>query len=824
LSLAVVGVLLLVVLGGVGWLRWRARVCLPVLDGVIRVPGLTARVQILRDARGVPHIRAQSIADALFAQGYTTAQDRLWQMDLSRRRAEGELSEIFGDRTLNLDVESRTLGLPKLAEGALADLSPEDRDLLSAYTRGVNAFIESHRDRLPLELALLRYQPKPWRDFDSVAVALNLATALSQSWGSDLMREHVTAKLGKELAADVFPDHSPFDVPVAAELPITDRRLTELSVADCRLPINDARLPELTINEGPLPIADFRSSDFDFRPSSIDSRLTNNDAGFFPSSMDNRQSSIQGLGSNNWVLSGAHTRSGKPLLANDPHLGHSVPSVWYMVHLKAPGLDVTGVSMPGLPLVILGHNERIAWGATNTAPDVQDLFIEAFDPHQPGKYLHDGQWVDAEVRNEVAKVRGRPDYHFTVTVTRHGPIVSHDGRRDLALDWTLLLPHAVRLPFLRIDQAGNWQEFTAALRDFKVPMQNFVYADDQGNIGFYTAGLVPIRKHGDGSVPVPGSNDDYDWTGFIPFDALPHSFNPPGGIIATANGRIVPDDYPYFITARWEAPFRTARIFQLLRAGRDFAVPEMLRIQTDILSLEDQWLAQQLLAAAAQQPPSRPEARFALEAVRRWDGEARADSAATLVLEATRGALLRRVLAPKLGANLTGYRWAMSTVFLQNVVAQNLARWLPPGDADFSITLMKSLNDAVGRIPALVHSRDHAAWKWGDVIPLTFHHPLDAVPLLGRWLDVGPFPQAGTGTTVKQTTTRLGPSMRMVVDFSDLDQSVQNITLGESGQVSSPYYRDQFPAWYNGTSFPMLFSDEAVEKGAVHRLRLEPGQ
>jgi penicillin amidase len=789
-SLVVVGVLLLVVLGGVGWLRWRARVCLPVLDGVIPVPGLAAPVQILRDARGVPHIRAQSIADALFAQGYTTAQDRLWQMDLSRRRAEGELSEIFGDRTLNLDVESRTLGLPKLAEGALADLSPEDRDLLSAYTRGVNAFIESHRDRLPLEFALLRYQPKPWRDFDSVAVALNLATALSQSWGSDLMREHVTAKLGKGLAADVFPDHSPLDVPVAAES----------SIADCG-----------------LPIADFRFSNFVFR-------LTDDAGGFVQSQITNRQSPIAGLGSNNWVLSGAHTRSGKPLLASDPHLGYSVPSVWYMVHLKAPGLDVTGVSMPGLPLVILGHNEHIAWGATNTAPDVQDLFIEAFDPHQPGKYLHNGQWVDAEVRDEVVKVRGRPDYHFTVTVTRHGPIVSHDGRRDLALEWTLLLPHAVRLPFLPIDQAGNWQEFTAALRDFKVPMQNFVYADDQGDIGFYAAGLVPIRKHGDGSVPVPGSNDDYDWTGFIPFDALPHAFNPPGGIIATANGRIVPDDYPYFITARWEAPFRTARIFQLLRARRDFAVPDMLRIQTDILSLEDQWLARQLLAAAAQQPPTSPDARFALETVKRWDGEARADSVATLVLEATRGALRQRVLVPKLGANLTGYRWAMSTVFLQNAMAQNLARWLPPGDADFNVTLMKSLNDAVGRIPALVHSHDHAAWKWGDVIPLTFHHPLDAVPLLGRWLDVGPFPQAGTGTTVKQTTTRLGPSMRMVVDFSDLDQSVQNITLGESGQVSSSYYRDQFSAWYNGTSFPMLFRDAAVEKGAVHRLRLEPGQ
>jgi penicillin amidase len=530
-----------------------------------------------------------------------------------------------------------------------------------------------------------------------------------------------------------------------------------------------------------------------------------------------------GLGSNNWVVSGSHTKSGKPLLANDPHLGHSVPSVWYMVHLNAPGLNVTGVSLPGLPLVIIGHNEHIGWGATNTGPDVQDLYVETFKSGDPKKYLHNGQWVDAEVRDETIKVRSQPDYHLSVTVTRHGPLVSHDAGRNLALQWTLLLPHAVRLPFLRIDQASNWQEFTAALHDFNVPMQNFVFADAGGNIGFYAAGLVPIRKRGNGAVPVPGDTDDYDWSGFIPFDDLPHSFNPPAGIIATANGRIIPDDYPYFITADWEAPFRTARIFQLLRAGAAFTPADMLRVQTDVLSLEDQWLARQLLAAGEKQHPSTPDAQYALGILKDWDGEARADSAATLVLEVTRTALRNSILKPKLGEETSMYRWPMSTTFLQNVLEQNLTRWLPPGDENFNVTLMKSLDEGVSKIPSMVHSRNHAAWRWGDTIPLTFRHPLSGgLPLLGRWLNVGPFPQAGTGTTVKQTTPRLGPSMRMVVDFSDFDQSVQNITLGESGQVLSPYYRDQFTAWYEGKSFPMLFSDAAVEQGAVHKLVLEP--
>jgi penicillin amidase len=785
--LLILSLIALVIMGGAAWLYQRTRASLPNLDGTIRVPGLAARVEVLRDARGVPHIRAQSLADAVFAQGYVTAQDRLWQMDMSRRHAEGQLSEIFGERTLRYDIESRTLGLPRVADRALAELDPDTRRLLDSYARGVNAFLASHRGHLPIEFLLLRYQPQPWREIDSVAVAMNLSTALSQTWDDDLMREHVTAKLGKELAADVFPDHSTLDVPVA-EVPRSPRAgAAEQGRRDSKMETRNSR----------------RSSDFDFRVSAFS----------------------RNAGSNNWVLNGSHTKSGKPLLANDPHLSHSIPSVWYMIHLKAPGLDVSGVSLAGMPLVIIGHNEHIAWGMTNTGPDVQDLYIESFNLRDPNKYLHNGQWVDAEVRDEVIRVRGQRDYHLTVKVTRHGPIISHDGGRDLALRWTGLEPRAIRFPFLRINQASNWQEFTAALRDFTVPMQNFVYADVEGNIGYFAAGLVPIRKQGDGAIPVPGSTDDYDWIGFIPFEDLPHSFNPPSGIVATANGRIVPDSYPFFITAKWDAPYRTARIFQLLRERSSFTPSDMLRIQTDIQTLEDEWLAKQTLAAAAKQAPENPDAQYALEVLRAWDGRARADSAATLVCEVTRHALLAHILKPKLGADLSGYYWPMSTIFLQNVLEQNLTRWLPPGDTDFNMTLMKSLEEGVRRIPSMVHSQSHAEWRWGDTIPLTFHHPLSGgLPLLGRLLNVGPFPQAGTGTTVKQTTPWLGPSMRMVVDFSDFDQSMQNITLGESGQVFSPYYKDQFEAWYTGQSFPMLFSDAAVKKGAAHRLVLEPGQ
>ena len=776
---------LVVACGAVVWLYRRAKASLPQLDGTIKVTGLAGRVEVLRDSHGVPHLRASSQEDVLFAQGYVTAQDRLWQMDLSRRFAQGELSEILGESTLKLDIESRTLGFTQACERAYAELDADSQRMLNAYARGVNAFVSTRQDQLPVEFLLLRYRPRPWREADSFSIALNMARSLSHSWREELMRERIRAKVSPELYADLFPEHSPLDRPVAEPV------------------------------SAPSPVPQHPPAAMLHDAGSLDSVLQTAVAAW--------GNSLPGLGSNNWVLSGAHTKSGKPLMANDPHLGHRVPSVWYMIHMKAPGLNVSGVTFPGLPAVILGHNERIAWGATNTASDVQDLFVEDFNFRNPNKYLHNGSWIDADVRDEIIKVRDKADFHLQVKVTRHGPVISHEGDRDLALRWTALEPHALQFPFWKIDHAHSWQEFTTALRDFAGPMQNFIFADVDGNIGYYAAGHVPIRKQGDGTVPVPGSTDDYDWTGYIPFEDLPHSYNPASGIIATDNGRIVPDDYPYFITSQWEAPYRTARIYQLLESGNSFSVPDMLRIQADIHSLQDEWIAQQLVAAARDHPPQGADAQYALGLIAGWDGEARADSAATLVCEVTRHALLKRILKPKLGDDLSGYGWPMSGTFLENVLKNNWTRWLPPGDADFHATLVKSLEEGVGRIPALVGSRDHNAWRWGDTIPLTFHHPLGGVRLLGRLLNLGPFPQAGMQTTIKQTTPSIGPSMRMVVDFSNFENSVQNITLGESGQVFSPYYRDQFETWYQGQSLPMLFSDGAVDRGAPHKLVLEPG-
>ena len=784
-----------------GWGYWRARMCLPQLDGTVRVAGLRAPVDVLRDAHGVPHLRAQSLEDLLCAQGYVTAQDRLFQMDLSRRLAEGELAEIVGEGALKLDIEARTLGIPQVLERAVAGADEQSRKLMEAYVQGVNAYISTHIGSLPVEFAMLHYRPRRWRTVDSIAVGLNMFKSLSTTWQEDLVRERILAKVGPDLYADLFPDHSPLDRPVAEPHGGEDSLLEALALA----PSSRPRAEEFERQEPTPPLDPI-----------LGALASTSETPAFA------------LGSNNWVMNGKHTQSGKPLLANDPHLGHRVPSVWYMIHLKCPELNVSGVSLPGLPLVVIGHNQRIAWGMTNTGPDVQDLYVERFNPQDPKQYWRVNEWVQAEERQETIKIRGKQDYRLAVRATYHGPIISplmpqQSGGREIALRWTALDPGALRFTFLNLDGAQNWEQFTRALRDWAGPEQNFVYADVDGNIGYYAPARIPIRKQGDGSMPVPGDTGEYDWIGYVPFENLPHAYNPAVGILATANGRVVPDSYPFFITHQWDAPYRTARIFQLLeQPEKRFTVSDMMVVQTDIHALDDMWLAAQLVAAGDRHPPETADAQYALGTLRGWDGEAQANSAATLVCEVTSETLLQRILRPKLGNDLSGYNWPMRYVFLANVVDGRLARWLPPGDANFDVTLIKSLEEAVRQIPYLVRSHAHAAWRWGDTIPLTFHHPFSgASPLLARLLDVGPFPQAGTARTVKATTSAHGPSMRIVNDLSDLDNSVLVITLGESGQVFSPYYRDQFATWYAGGNLPMPFSDSAVNRGTVHRLVLE---
>lgn len=792
--LIVLLIVALALLGTTGWLYWRVREALPQYAGEVRVSGLAQPVTVLRDARAVPHIYAESLADLLFAQGYVTAQERLWQMDTLRRMARGELAEIFGRRMLELDKENRILGLGGVAERAAELLDTQTRAQLEAYARGVNAFIETHRSRLPIEFSLLGYTPRLWTPSDTLAVGLNMFKLLSTTWPWELLRAKVLEKLPAELADDLYVARSALDRPVAEPLPRRGPR----------------ERPRVYVAERPAGghLTQCRHTLAELAEAAKQVALA--------------------AGSNNWVVAGSRSASGQPLLANDPHLPHLLPAIWFAIHLKLTArepvgteLNVAGVSLPGIPFVIIGHNDRVAWGMTNLWADVQDLYVERFHPQQPQRYLTPTGWQTVGRRVEYIKVRGEPDYQLEVLRTRHGPIVHDDGTHKLALRWTALEPELLSLPFYELNRAQNWDEFRRALALYGGPAQNFVYADVEGNIGYYGAGRVPVRRQGHGEIPVAGDTADYDWLGYIPSQELPQAFNPLVGILASANNRVVPEGYPHYLTDRWEPPYRIARIYELLENQTGYKPIDFLRLQGDIVSLPDVFLAQQLVAAGGKQSVA-PAVAEALDLLRSWDGQMRAEEATPLLCEASRGVLLKNLLRARLGDDWEAYTWFMSPVFLENVLRARPARWLPEGYPGYDELLVASLTKAIEELRQEVGSASVRSWRWGKRLQVRFAHPLfEQMPGLRRWFSVSG-PESGGRHSVKVMTPEFGVSLRLVMDLADFDDSLLNLTLGQSGHRLSPHYRDQYPAWHAGRSFPFPFSDTAVQQATRYRLQLLP--
>ena len=779
------------------WISSIARSPLPQLDGSVAVSGLSAPVSVTRDRHGVPTIEAASLRDLFFAQGYVTAQDRLFQMDLMRRSAAGELAEVFGEIALQHDRQQRILGIRATGERVLIALAPEDRQQFEDYARGVNAFIESHRGSLPLEFRLLHYAPRPWTPQDSLVIAAQMVETLSTSPQPALTREKILAKLGPELTADLYVNTSWRDRPPTEpgpgmdETPEHDETSSPPALTSIVPHSHQASPPESEESPWLTPF---------FRDETVP------------------------LGSNNWVVSGAHTTAGKPLLSNDMHLGHQMPNLWHEVHLRSGDFDVAGVSLPGHPYVIVGHNRRIAWGCTNLGPTVEDAYIETFN--DSGQYLTPEGWKQPETRHEVIHVKGKPDVMADVLVTRHGPIVTELAKgetRKIALRWTLY--EGMRDPFFRIDSAKNWQEFRRALSDFDVPGQNVVYADVDGNIGYQAAGKIPTRAAGDGSLPVNGSDNAHEWTGYIPFNKMPSVLNPASGIIATANARITPAKYPYSISVEWEAPWRTARIYRVLQSGKKFSSADMLSLQTDIYSELDRFVADKLVYAVDHEASASASARKAADILREWNGQMDANSVAPTIVTQTRAELKRMLLEPKLGSSTQtdelgwqSYSWKMETIWLENVLSHQPARWLPPGFSDYDGLLTAGLEQALKKAPEKLES-----WKWGPQNPVFIQNPiLDQIPALRFWTGPGLRPQSGSATTVKAARRDHGPSERFTADLSNLDASTLNVVTGESGNFLSPYYMDQWGAWYNGYTFSLPFSKTAVEDAATHRLMLEP--
>jgi penicillin G amidase len=794
---AVVVGLGMVVAVGIAWFLTIARSALPELDGPLPVAGISAPVSVTRDAHGVPTIESATLDDLLFAQAYVTAQDRLFQMDLMRRAATGELAEVVGDIALDHDRRQRILGIRAMAEKGVLAATAEDHQQYEAYARGVNAFINSRRDKLPLEFRILGYSPRPWTMQDSVAIGYQMVQTLSLGPSEAITREKVLAKLGPELTADLYVNTSWRDHPPTAPAPALDA-----------VPPAQSSVP--------------RSLATVFSPSSF-SRLLS------PSIEPMLPDDPVRLGSNNWVVSGTHTTTGKPLLSNDMHLGHQMPNLWYEAHLKSGDLDVAGVTLPGCPYVIVGHNRRVAWGFTNVGPTVEDLYVETFN--DKGEYLTPDGWKKPESRSEVIHVKGKPDVTITVQVTRHGPIVSDlspGETRRLALRWTLY--DGVRNPFFRVDLAQNWQDFRKALSGFDAPGQNVVYADVDGNIGYQATGKIPIRASGAGSLPADASNNAHEWTSYIPFEKLPSVLNPASGIIGTANGRITPDGYPYSISTQWEAPWRTDRIYRVLGSGKKFSASDMLALQTDVYSELDRFVADKLVYAIDHAKAPSSQTRKAADILREWNGQMTADSPAPTIVSKSRVELKRLLLEPKLGAapesgeisrstlNWKSYTWQLQTVWLESVLTRQPSQWLPSGYSDYNELLAAAVDSALKQAPA-----DLGSWKFGPQNTVTIQNPvLGKIPILRRWTGPGEQPQSGSGYTVKAAGRNHGPSERFTADLSNLDASTLNVVTGQSGNFLSPYYMDQWQAWYTGYTFVLPFSKLAVEESATHRLLLEP--
>ncbi len=808
--------IVVVVAAAAGWFIYRP---LPQLDGSVPLPGLQKEVTVDRDNWGIPHIRAFSLEDAVEAEGYVMAQDRLWQMDLMRRAARGELSEIVGPVALRSDRQFRIYGFSCAAERDFASMDKDSRALLQAYASGVNRFIDQHRNNLPLEFSLLKYKPTPWQPTDSLVIAGYMYQTLTDTWERELDRAKVEARVGEDRSKDLFAVDSPMDHFVVGD-PNVPNDGSKASRANPRHGDEDDDRPADTVLKAGLRGSNGSDSSVATPETSAD--LT---SALWPSIqtyLEQTQSEIRsGLGSNNWVVSGAHTASGKPILANDPHLELSIPPIWYEIHLTCPGYDAEGVTLPGAPLIVIGHNDRIAWGFTNNGADVQDLYIETFNPAAPDEYRVNGAWVKAQVLDEVIRDKDHPDEHLKVVVTRHGPIVRVDGDQEYALRWTALEPGALANTYTWISTARNWQDFREVMKRVWGPAQNVVYADVEGNIGYIMAARVPIRKKGHGEVPVPGDTDDYEWTGYIPFDQLPQALNPDSGLIVTANARVVGPDYKPYLTDRWEEPYRTARIYDLLHNKTNLRPIDMLKVETDTYSYPHVFLADQLIAAAKTVQPKDPRAQKLVQDLKDWNGIADADSPVVSFLEMTRRTVLQLILEPYLGNNTNLYQWR-STTFLQKILTNRPANWLPPAYKSYDDLLAAAADLAVSKLAEQSGSAHIRNWDWKQFDSLDMLHPLGRTGLLKLFLSTTGMPQSGTGYSVRAATTHHGPSMRFIANLANWDNSILLLPAGESGQFGSGHYTDQFSYWYDGKPIAAPFSEAAEAKVRKHTLKLTP--
>lgn len=745
-------------------------------DQSISITGIRERVTVKRDGRGIPYISATNDSDLYFVQGYVTASDRLWQMDLMRRVARGQTAELFGNATLEEDRRWRKFGFSKIADDTLKYLSPELRVALESYARGVNAYIATLDDKtIPVEFRILQYKPTEWRATDTIMIGKILSDALSSTWRNDLLKASIQS-LPKEKVDDLTNQITPYDVLLFGK---------DIEAAKRATAVNSVR-----VEKGDLEAANNYE---DIRKRSLEM------VGLYAEDL---------AASNNWVISGSRTADGKPLLANDPHLQPTAPGIWYLTNLSAPGMHVAGVTFPGVPGIILGHNNSIAWGATNVGPDVQDLYVETFD--STGRYKSPNGLKDPTVRKEEIKVRKnvlKPDTDVStldVTETQNGPIVFDDGVKKYALKWTALDPKNGEFEaFFMLNRAKNWDDFRNALKRYGGAMQNFIFADTKGNIGWYAGGRIPIRRVGDGSLPYDGATSDGDWVGYVPFEELPNLYNPKEGFIVTANQRTVGIGYKYFgVYARDAAmPWRARRIYDLLSKNPKVTMDDVRNVQYDVFNIPLSNFARQMVKLDAAAPET-------LAVVKSWDGRMTADSEAALLVNQIRGCVATKIADDNKPATPALIRerilfWALE---------EQSPRWLPKGFSSYA-ELLRSCDKSSRE--SLADPRrfgpDESKWLWGATTLSRFPHPLAAAPLIGGQFATPSVPINGSGQTPNVASN---VSMRLIASPGNWDATRHVIPLGESGDAKSEHFKDQFEFWRTGTPAIFPFSEAAVDKAS----------
>lgn len=754
-------VIVAVIGGGYLWVR-TAQVT---TDGSIEVAGIEGTVTIARDTDGVPRITAGSERDAYFGLGFVHAQDRLWQMDFHRRLGSGRLAEIIGEKGLRTDRVMRTLGLRRLARKSLALLSPEARAAVESYSAGVNAFLTARSGAWPIEFYLLGYRPEAWQPADSLIWPRLMAMRLGRNWHKEALRVQLARRLPRERIDELWP--------AAENVPAV---LSELF----RGPAGE----ELQ-------------------------RL----AGATRAAMTAALPPVQA--SNSWVLSGRHTASGKPLLAGDPHLAYTAPNLWYLARMEAPGFLRVGATVPGVPFTLLGHNGRIAWSFTNAPSDTQDLFIERIAAGRPDRYLTPTGTRPFTLRKEVIRVKDKADVIITVRETRHGPVISDvrpglvrgGGKYVFALAAAALREDDRTAEALyRLGGAQDWQEFRRALRDFHSPHQSVTYADTRGNIAFIAPGRVPLRKAGNGLVPVPGWTGAYDWKGFIPFDDLPQALNPPAGRIVSANQRIVADSAPYPLGDDWAPGYRARRIHQMLDGNARHTADTMAAMQLDPVSLMARELLPLMLGVTAKDET----ARRALDMLRRWDGTMDRNRPEPLLFTAWLRELNRAIYADELGPDFASY-WGLRPVFIGTVLTGK-NHWCDDvataAVESCAVQLTRALDAALGWLAAR-YGEDPAAWKWGIAHRATFRHPvLRHVPALGLLAGIDIEADGGLSTVNRGNMPISDPDdpfaavhgagYRAIYDLADLDGSWFIQATGQSGNPLSGLYHSLTTRWRDG--------------------------